>query len=83
MPMHPIDRLWFDTHHGRKYRLRWQTQAELLKWPVPPRDGFTGWCVIREADGAVELLAFAEGDTQCDCNGCLEELFAFLRQDAA
>lgn len=83
MPITTIDRIWFDAHPGREYRLRRQTPAELMKWPVLPRDGFEGWCVIREADGAVELLAFAEGDTQCDCDGCLEALFAFLRQDAA
>lgn len=78
-----IDRLWFSTNPGREYRLRRQTPAELTRWPVPPHDGLTGWCIIRAEDGAVELFALAAGETWCDCDGCLEDFFAYLTEKAA
>lgn len=83
MTMTEIDRMWFQAHPGREYRLRRQTPAELLKWPVPPHEGLTGWCIIRKVDGAVELFAFATGETWDDHDLELELFFDQLRAGEA
>lgn len=75
MPVQTIDHAWFGLHPGRQYRLRRQTTGELAKWPVPPREGLTGWCIIRKRDGAVELFALATGESFGDCDCCLAPLF--------
>lgn len=52
-----IDRMWFQAHPDREYRLRRQTPAELAQWPVQPGPGFEAWCIIRRRDGAMEVFA--------------------------
>ena len=77
-----IDRLWFKAHPDRHYRLRRQTPGELEKWPVPPRPGLTGWCIIRREDGAMELFALADGETWDDHDLELAPFFETLRSAA-
>jgi len=74
--------VWFRIHPDREYRLRQQTLAELQRWPVPPREGLTGWCIIRREDGAMELAAFTTGETLDDHDLELGLRFDSLR-DAA
>lgn len=83
MPLTDLDKRWFQNRPARQYRLRRQTPAELLRWPVPPHDGLVGWCVIRRDDGAMELFALAAGDAWDDHDADLSLLFSDLRTDAA
>lgn len=83
MPAIDIDDIWFRTNPDREYRLRRQTPAELEKWPVPPGYGFTGWCIIRRADRAVELFAIAENATWDDYDFELSQFFNELRAGEA
>lgn len=82
MPATEIDRLWFSAHPDREYRLRRQTPGELERWPVPPGYGFTGWCIIRKADAAMELFAIAEGAAWDDHDFELSLFFDHLREAA-
>lgn len=77
-----IDRLWFLAHSDRAYRLRRQTPGELERCPVPPRPGFTGWCIILREDGAMELFALADGETWDDYDEKLAPFFDNLRSAA-
>lgn len=83
MPATDIDDLWFKAHPDREYRLRRQTPAELQRWPVPPREGWTGWCVIRREDGAMKLFALVGDDTWDDHDLELSQLFAGLVRGGA
>lgn len=77
-----MDDIWFRANPDREYRLRRQTPAELEKWPVPPGYGFTGWCIIRKSDRAMELFAIAAGETWDDYDFELGQFFAELRSAA-
>lgn len=77
-----IDRMWFRAHPNREYRLRRQTPAEVQRWPVPPGPGFDAWCIIRRADGVVEMFAIKAGATWDDHDLELGLFFDNLREAA-
>lgn len=77
-----IDRLWFQAHPDRQYRLRCQTPAEVARWPVHPGPDFDPWCIIRRADGVMEVFALKVGDTWDDHDLELELFFDSLREAA-
>ena len=83
MPLTDLDAVWFKIHSDREYRIRKQTPAELAEWPVPPHEGLTGWCIIRRADGAVELFAIATGEKWGDSDEELGPFFNDLTGKAA
>jgi hypothetical protein len=84
MTMHvtQIDTMWFQAHQDREYRLRRQTAAELAQWPVHPGPDFDPWCIIRRADGVMEVFALKVGDTWDDHDLELELFFDSLREAA-
>lgn len=83
MHANDLDSAWFHSNPDREYRLRRQTPAELVLWPVPPREGLTGWCIIRRTDGGVELFAMTTGETWGDCDDELAPFFNDLRGNEA
>ena len=83
MPLNDLDATWFRIHPDRQFRLRKQSEGELQKWPVPPREGLTGWCIIRKDDGAMELFALADGEIWGDSDEELGPFFDHMRGKAA
>lgn len=77
-----IDRMWFQAHPDRQYRLRRQTLAEVALWPVQPGPDFAPWCIIRRADSVMEVFALRVGDTSDDHDLELEQFFDSLREAA-
>lgn len=82
MTMTEIDRMWFQAHPAREYRLRRQTTAELAQWPVHPGPDFDPWCIIRRADSDMEVFALKVGDTWDDHDLELELFFDSLWESA-
>ncbi|SFM91892.1 hypothetical protein [Methylobacterium pseudosasicola] len=77
-----IDRMWFQAHPDREYRLRRQTPAEVQQWAFQPGLGYAPWCIIRRADGVMEAFTLKVGETWDDHDLELEQFFDYLR-DAA
>jgi len=77
------DRMWFQDHPDREYRLRRQTPGEVARWPVQLTPGLVAWCIIRSKTGAMEVFASDPAATWCDCDECLEGFFAHLTEEAA
>jgi hypothetical protein len=54
----------------------------LVQWPVHPGPDFDPWCIIRRADGVMEVFALKVGDTWDDHDLELELFFVSLREAA-
>jgi hypothetical protein len=83
MPATDLDRQWFKTNPGRKYRHRRATPAEIAGWEVPPRAGFAAWCIIRWSDSASVSYAFPSDATWDVADEELAALFERLNEDRA
>lgn len=75
-----VDRLWFQAHPDREYRLRPQTDDELMGWWLPPSPDVDPWCIVRRDDGATEVFARNLSDAWADHDPVLEEAFDTLRK---
>jgi len=66
-----------------QYRLRRETHAETAGWEVPPRAGYTAWCIIRRSDSAAVSYGFPDNQIWDADDEELAALFEGLNKDKA